>query len=340
MLNHYRPGIPATSRAVVTISTIAGLILALVSLAGSGGEAFAASPKQAAKQQKVAVHLQPSSAAPGATLSIVGSGFGTFQSTKVNRVLFGGVPALIQRWDPSLIEVKVPYEAKNGPVEIQKGKQRIAAGTFTVQRPVIREVVPAEAEPGNVVQLLGEHFGPTAGPRDPNSMFGVNDVVIGGVVVRPRRWRDDKIEVEVPANAASGDIHIRLASSDPLPDGSCCATVQHVLSNSVRISLMPTVRVDPVSGPIGTKVVSTDRTLEPTFWLKLQRGDAVEEVAIPKASGEVYELADEVAAVVRAVRDGTPVPCSGEDGWWSTAMCLKAAESISTGAPVQLTGPS
>ena len=79
-----------------------------------------------------------------------------------------------------------------------------------------------------------------------------------------------------------------------------------------------------------------DRTFEPTFWLKLQRGEGpVEEVPVPKASGEVYELVDEVAAVVRAVRgEGTPVPCTGEDGWWSTAMCLRAAESIRTGRPV------
>jgi myo-inositol 2-dehydrogenase/D-chiro-inositol 1-dehydrogenase len=78
-----------------------------------------------------------------------------------------------------------------------------------------------------------------------------------------------------------------------------------------------------------------DRTFEPTFWLKLQRGEgAVQAVPVPKASGEVYELVDEVAAVVRAVREGTPVPCTGEDGWWSTVMCLKAAESIRTGQPV------
>ncbi|MEX5214567.1 MAG: IPT/TIG domain-containing protein [Nitrospiraceae bacterium] len=255
MSNHRCPSLPATSRGILTISAVIGSILVLTGVAGLGGEAFAATSKRAPKQQKATVQLQPSSAAPGATVSIVGGGFGTFQSTGVNRVLFGGIPALVQRWEPSLIEVRVPYEAKDGPVEIRKGKHKIAAGSFTVQRPIIREVVPAKAEPGEVVQLLGEHFGPTAGPRDPNSMFGVNDVVIGGVVVRSRRWRDDKIEVQVPANAASGDIHIRLASSDPLPDGSCCATVQHVLSNSVRISLMPAVRVDPLTGPIGTKVV-------------------------------------------------------------------------------------
>jgi hypothetical protein len=78
-----------------------------------------------------------------------------------------------------------------------------------------------------------------------------------------------------------------------------------------------------------------DRTFEPTFSLKIQRGDAFEEVAIAKPSGEVYELVDQVGAVVRAVRDGTSVPCKGKDGWWSTAMCLKAAESLASGQPVQ-----
>ncbi len=82
-----------------------------------------------------------------------------------------------------------------------------------------------------------------------------------------------------------------------------------------------------------------DRTFEPTFSLKLQRGDKFEEVEIAKPSGEVYELVDQIAAVVRAVRDGTPVPCTGQDGWWSTAMCLKAAESLTTGQPVHFEEP-
>ena len=79
-----------------------------------------------------------------------------------------------------------------------------------------------------------------------------------------------------------------------------------------------------------------DRTFEPTFWLKVQRGDKLEDVAVEKKSGEVYELVDEVAAVARAIREGGPVPCSGEDGWWSAAMCLRAAESVAKGTPVAL----
>ena len=202
-----------------------------------------------------ALELHPSTAVPGATVSIGGKGFGAFRSVHVNRVTVGGVPALIQRWESDLIEVKVPFQAQSGPVEITAGKKKMAAGTLTVVQPAITAVTPAEIEPGQTVQIAGVHFGATAGPRDPNTMFGVNDVMIGGVVVRPRRWKDDIIEVEVPANAASGDVVVRLASSDPLPDGSCCAPVQHKLSNAVPLKLIPSIRVDPISGPVGTKVV-------------------------------------------------------------------------------------
>jgi hypothetical protein len=208
---------------------------------------FAATPS--------AFELHPSTAVPGATVSIGGKRFPAFRSVQVNRVTVGGFPALIQRWESDLIEVKVPFQAQSGPVEIMAGKKKLAAGMLTVVQPTITAVTPAEIEPGHTVQIAGVHFGVTAGPRDPNTMFGVNDVMIGGVVVRPRRWKDDIIEVEVPANAASGDVVVRLASSDPLPDGSCCAPVQYKVSNAVPLKLIPSIRVDPANGPVGTKVV-------------------------------------------------------------------------------------
>ncbi|THJ23323.1 MAG: hypothetical protein CAF45_007960 [Nitrospira sp. CG24E] len=208
---------------------------------------FAATPS--------AIELSPATAVPGATVAIGGKGFGTFRSVQVNRVTVGGFPALIQRWESDLIEVKVPFQARSGPVEVMAGKKQMAAGTLIIMQPTIATVTPAEIEPGHTVQIAGMHFGVTSGPRDPNTMFGVNDVTIGGVVVRPRRWKDDLIEVEVPANAESGDVVVRLASSDPLPDGSCCAPVQRTVSNAVPLKLIPSIRVDPMSGPVGTKVV-------------------------------------------------------------------------------------
>ena len=208
---------------------------------------FAATPS--------ALELHPSMAVSGATLSIGGKGFGAFQSVHVNRVTVGGFPALIQRWEPDLIEVKVPFQAQSGLVEVMAGKKKMAAGTLTVVQPTITAVTPAEIEPGHTLQITGANFGVTAGPRDPNTMFGVNDVMIGSVVMRPRRWKDNVIEVEVPTNATSGDVVVRLASSDPLLDGSCCAPVQYKVSNAIPLKLIPSIRVDPVSGPVGTKVV-------------------------------------------------------------------------------------
>jgi len=202
-----------------------------------------------------AIELHPSTAVPGATVSVAGKGFGTFQSVHVNRVTVGGFPALIQRWDPDLIEVKVPFQAQSGPVEVMAGKKKRVVGTLTVVQPTITAITPVEIEPGHTLQITGVNFGVTAGPRDPNTMFGVNDVMIGSVVMRPRRWKDNIIEVEVPTNATSGEVVVRLASSDPLPDGSCCAPVQYKVSNAVPLKLVPSIRVDPVSGPVGTKVV-------------------------------------------------------------------------------------
>jgi myo-inositol 2-dehydrogenase/D-chiro-inositol 1-dehydrogenase len=80
-----------------------------------------------------------------------------------------------------------------------------------------------------------------------------------------------------------------------------------------------------------------DRTFQPTFSLKVQRGQgAVEAVAIDTPSGEVFELVEQARAVVRAVRDATPLPCSGEDGAWSTLTCLKAAESLEQGKVIDI----
>ncbi|MDP3089803.1 MAG: IPT/TIG domain-containing protein, partial [Nitrospira sp.] len=194
-------------------------------------------------------------ATPGSTVVVSGKGLGAFKSVQFNKVTFAGMPALIQRWESDLVEVKVPFKATTGPVEMLIGKKKLSAGTFTVVTPRIQSITPTEAERGTLVTITGEHFGATAGARDPNTMFGVNDVVIGGVVVRPRRWKDDQIEVEIPTNAAPGDVVVRLASSDPLPDGSCCAPVDYVTSNAVSLALVPSVRVDPMSGPVGTKVV-------------------------------------------------------------------------------------
>lgn len=81
-----------------------------------------------------------------------------------------------------------------------------------------------------------------------------------------------------------------------------------------------------------------DRTLHPTFSLHLQDGERAVEVPIVKITGEVYELADQMEMMLRAVRGEGPLSCTGDDGRWSVAMCLAAQHSIDTGMPVPLAG--
>ena len=197
----------------------------------------------------------PSDGPPGTTVTISGEGFGDFRNTQNNRVEFQGVSALIQSWEPDFILVKVPVQAHSGPVMVINGSAKREAGTFSVTNARITKLDPSQAEAGSLLTVVGEHFGNTAGSRDPNTMFGVNQVLINGIRAEVRRWRPTKIEVLIPANAKSGDVEVRLASSDPLPDGSCCAPVEYAVSNAVPLTVIPTISFDPSSGPIGSKVV-------------------------------------------------------------------------------------
>ena len=59
----------------------------------------------------------------------------------VGLVTFAGVPALIQRWESDVVEVKVPFKATTGPVEMVIGKKKLSAGTFTVVAPRIANLI-------------------------------------------------------------------------------------------------------------------------------------------------------------------------------------------------------
>lgn len=199
--------------------------------------------------------LFPASGPVGTTVTISGEGFGDFQSTQENRVEFDGVSALIQSWEPDFVLVKVPLHARSGPVVVTNGSRQMSAGTFTVQSVRITKLEPVEAEAGSLLSVHGEHFGNTAGSRDPNTMFGVNQVLINGIRAEVRRWRPNKIEVLIPANAQTGEVEVLLASSDPLPDGSCCAPVEYALSNRMPLTVIPPIAFDPSTGPIGSKLI-------------------------------------------------------------------------------------
>ncbi len=97
------------------------------------------------------------------------------------------------------------------------------------------------------------------------------------------------------------------------------------------------VKISGTAGALWASWSGTmDRTFQPSFSLKMQRGTTLEEVPIPRAAGEVFELEDQFARFVQAIQTGTPPAATGEDGAWSVRMCLKAQESVERGIPVNL----
>lgn len=96
-----------------------------------------------------------------------------------------------------------------------------------------------------------------------------------------------------------------------------------------------TAKVVGTEGAIWARWSAADaRSDQSSYDLTYGLGDNVRREILQKPAGELLELADEVVAVAAAVRDGTPPPCTGVDGRWSTMMCLAAEESIRIGRAV------
>jgi myo-inositol 2-dehydrogenase/D-chiro-inositol 1-dehydrogenase len=79
-----------------------------------------------------------------------------------------------------------------------------------------------------------------------------------------------------------------------------------------------------------------DRTLHPTYALRAFDGEQLVDVPIEKITGEVFELEDQMAMLVEAVRDGRPLACTAEEGRCAVAMCLAAQRSVECGRPVAI----
>ncbi|QDT09821.1 Gfo/Idh/MocA family protein [Planctomycetes bacterium K23_9] len=79
-----------------------------------------------------------------------------------------------------------------------------------------------------------------------------------------------------------------------------------------------------------------DRTRHPTFSLRAFDGEEVTTVPIDKPTGELFELEDQIARMVDAIRRNVPLHCTADDGRWSVAMCLAAEESVRAGQTVEM----
>jgi myo-inositol 2-dehydrogenase/D-chiro-inositol 1-dehydrogenase len=81
---------------------------------------------------------------------------------------------------------------------------------------------------------------------------------------------------------------------------------------------------------------SMDRTRSATDSLRAFDGTELRELAVARPTGELFELEDHIARMVAVVRGEASLACCGEDGRWSVAMCMAAAQSVAKGQVVSI----
>jgi myo-inositol 2-dehydrogenase / D-chiro-inositol 1-dehydrogenase len=147
----------------------------------------------------------------------------------------------------------------------------------------------------------------------------------------------DPVTIYARANARQADraeLHDHFTATIGFADGGFAVVVQTLSAFGHH----QTVKVSGSEGTIWAHWSAPDaRDPKPMFSLRYGLAETIEEVAFEKSTGELLELADEVAAFVQSIQTGQPPPCTGRDGRWSALLCLAAEESARQGRELSLT---
>jgi myo-inositol 2-dehydrogenase / D-chiro-inositol 1-dehydrogenase len=137
----------------------------------------------------------------------------------------------------------------------------------------------------------------------------------------------DPVSIYARANHRQADrpeLHDHFTATIGFADGAYAVVVQTLSAFGHH----QTVKVSGSEGTIWAQWSASDaRAPHPVFSLRYGLADSIQEVTFDKPTGELLELADEVAAFVHSIRTSQPPPCTGRDGRWSTLLCLAAEES-------------
>ena len=180
-------------------------------------------------QVPVITSLEPTSGAPGTTVTLTGSGFETQQGASAVRV--GGVVATPTIWNDNRITFAVPALAASGTVVVVVNGTPSAGVPFAVTGPpAIGSLTPASGLPGSLVTIAGTNLS-TAGT-----------VTFAGTPASVKSWTTTSIVAAVPQTAVSGGVVVDAFG---------------VLSNGVpfTVSAAPAITaVTPATGSAGQVV--------------------------------------------------------------------------------------
>jgi sugar lactone lactonase YvrE len=176
-------------------------------------------------------NLSTTSGAPGTSVTITGTNFGSSQGTSA--VLFNGAAGTPTSWNATTIVVPVPANAGTGPVVVVVNGLQSNGITFTdTSAPIITSISPTSGKAATSVTINGSLFGASQG----SSTVTFNGVVTG----TPTSWSAAKIVVPAPSGVTTGNVVV---------------TVNGIPSNGEQFVVTPTITsLSPTSGGIGTAV--------------------------------------------------------------------------------------
>jgi RHS repeat-associated protein len=151
--------------------------------------------------QVTVLGLTPTSGAPGAEVTITGTGFATDPAD--NEVTIGGTDATVVEAAPTQLVVTVPAGAGSGPVTVETAAGSAdSPGSFTVEdrpAPAISGFSPADGAPGDPVTITGTGF---------DRVLAHNVVEFNGIRARVTAATTTSLTAVVPGTG-SGRIAVR-----------------------------------------------------------------------------------------------------------------------------------
>src|SRR5262249_10685679 len=172
--------------------------------------------------------LTPTSGAPGASVTIAGSGFGASQGT--GTITFNGQGAAVSSWSDSSITVTVPGGATTGNVVVSHGGLQSNGINFTVA-PIVSGVTPSTGGAGASVTITGANFTATTGT-----------VLFSNRPATVTSWSDTSITAAVPAAATTGPVTVNAGGIASNANVYFNVPPPHVTS------------ISPATGPVGSQV--------------------------------------------------------------------------------------
>lgn len=175
-----------------------------------GGEMYVETDTLRSNRVDLTVFLlskfNPSLGTPGDVINLLGQGFGTHQNQSY--VTIGSRIAESLSWSPSRVSVSVPQNAESGDVSIVvRGKKQSLPGFKVVTPFEITEVYPDSGYYRDEITIKGTGFGDVPVSNGVTFAHRYVDRLAG----RIHYWSDTMLVAEVPLNAVSGEIIVKMA---------------------------------------------------------------------------------------------------------------------------------